>query len=55
MIFQNLVARAHDRLEKRRQYQRLVGEIEGLTDRDLSDIRGDRSDMLRAAYRQVYG
>ena len=55
MIFQDLISRAHERREKRRRYQKLVGEIESMSARDLADIRGDRVEMLRAAHRQVYG
>lgn len=55
MIFAGFVARIHDILAKRREYKRLVSDIQNLTQRDLVDIRGDRSDMLHAAYRQVYG
>ena len=55
MIFQDLISRAQDRIKKRRRYQQLVGEIEGMSTRDLADIRGDRTEMLRAAHRQVYG
>lgn len=55
MMFSNLVRQAKGRLEKRRRYNRLVAEIESLTNRDLIDIGGDRGEMLRHAYRDVYG
>jgi len=55
MMFSNLVKQAKSRIEKRARYNRLVAEIEGLTNRDLVDIGGDRSEMLRHAYRDVYG
>jgi hypothetical protein len=55
MIFSNLVKHARSRLEKRVRYSRLVAEIEGLTSRDLADMGADRGDMLRHAYRDVYG
>jgi hypothetical protein len=55
MIFRSLISRAHSRLEKRRRYLQLVGEIEGMSARDLADIRGDRVEMLHAARREVYG
>ena len=50
-----LVSRARDGLARRRRYNQLINEIEALTDRDLADIRGNRTDMLRAARKQVYG
>ncbi|HEV7255130.1 MAG TPA: hypothetical protein VGN97_18745 [Mesorhizobium sp.] len=50
-----LVARVQERLEKRRRYNRLVNEILGMSARDLIDIRGDRGQMLRDAYREIYG
>jgi hypothetical protein len=55
MIFASLIARLQDRLAKRARYLRLVSEIQSLTSRDLADVRGDRTDMLAQAYREVYG
>ena len=55
MILSNLVAKTQSHLAKRRQYNRLVAEIESLSPRDLSDLRADRSEMLHHAYRRVYG
>lgn len=55
MVFSNIVSRAQDRLAKRARYRRLVAEIESLSNRDLVDLRADRSEMLYQAYRSVYG
>ena len=55
MIFSSLIAGAQNRLAKRREYNRLVAEIEGLSSRDLVDMRADRSEMLYHARRKVYG
>ena len=55
MRFSNLVKHAKNRIDKRLRYNRLVAEIEGLTNRDLIDIGGDRGEMLRHAYLDVYG
>ena len=55
MVFSNLIAHAQDRLAKRARYRRLVKEIENLSNRDLVDLRADRSEMIYQAYRQVYG
>lgn len=46
---------ARDRFAKRMQYNRVVGEIQSLTQRDLADIGADRDDMLRRAYEDIYG
>jgi hypothetical protein len=54
-MFSNLVKHAKSRIDKRMRYNRLVAEIESLTHRDLVDIGGDRTEMLRHAYRDVYG
>lgn len=43
-----------DRRAKRAHYNRLVAEIQGLSERDLVDLRADRDDMLRHAYHEVY-
>ena len=55
MIFSNLLSRTQDHLAKRRQYKRLVAEIEALSPRDLTDMRADRREMLYHAYKNVYG
>jgi hypothetical protein len=55
MLFASLIAKLKLSLAKRAKYQQLVKEIQSLTDRDLSDMRADRTDMLFEAYRQVYG
>jgi hypothetical protein len=54
-MFSTIVTHARNRLEKRRRDNRLVAEIEALSDRDLADINGNRSEMLRHVYREVYG
>ena len=54
-MFSNLINSARDRAAKRRHYNRLVNEIMGMTPRDLADINGNRTDMLRGVYREVYG
>lgn len=54
-MFTNLVTRARDRIEKRRRYVRMIEEIQNLSHRDLADIRGNRDEMLRNAYLEVYG
>ncbi|MBA3446261.1 MAG: hypothetical protein H0T56_01390 [Pseudaminobacter sp.] len=55
MIFSRIVSHAKNRLAKRNRYNRLVAEIEGMTPRDLADINGNRGEMLRHAYQEVYG
>lgn len=55
MLFTNLIIRAQRRLEKRRRYNRLANEIEGLSPRELADMRADRSQMLGDLRRAIYG
>jgi hypothetical protein len=55
MIFHDIVSRARAHIAKRRHYNRLAAEIEGLSPRDLADLRADRSEMLHHAYQAVYG
>ena len=55
MIFSRLVATAQNRLEKRRRYNRLAAESGALSPRDLADMRADRGQMLRDAYKHIYG
>ncbi len=54
-MIHNLISYAQDRISKRRQFNRLADEIAGLSQRDLADLRADRGEMLRHAYRKVYG
>ncbi|MDP3897521.1 MAG: hypothetical protein Q8Q62_12675 [Mesorhizobium sp.] len=55
MILARLVEQAHGRLEKHRRYYRMVAEIQSLSQRDLSDMRVDRSEMLYWARKDVFG
>jgi hypothetical protein len=55
MILDSLVSRARASIAKRRQYNRLVAEIDNFSSRDLADMRADRSEMLYQVHKQVYG
>ncbi|AWC21617.1 hypothetical protein WHT83_03515 [Aminobacter sp. P9b] len=55
MFFDSLLTRARESASKRKQYKRLVAEIDGFSGRDLADMRADRSEMLYQAFKQVYG
>jgi hypothetical protein len=55
MIFNDMIARTKDRIAKRRRYNDLVSEILSLTDRDLADMNGDRTEMLHHVRKQFYG
>jgi hypothetical protein len=50
-----LLNHAKGRFAKRMQYNRIVDEIQALTQRDLVDMGADRTDMLRRAYQDFYG
>lgn len=54
-MIQNLITYAQGRIEKRREFNRLASEIASLSHRDLADLRADRGEMLRHAYKKVYG
>ena len=54
-MFSSLVRTARDRVAKRRRYNQLVDEIMSMSQRDLADINGNRTDMLAEAHREVYG
>ena len=41
--------------ERRRAYNRLVGEIEGMTDRECADVGISRGDARRIARQTYYG
>lgn len=55
MIFANMMTNARKRIANRARYNRMVDEIQSLTARDLADMGGDRGEMLRHAYLDVYG
>jgi hypothetical protein len=54
-MIHNLITYAQTRIEKRREFNRLANEIASLSQRDLADLRADRGEMLRHAYRKIYG
>jgi hypothetical protein len=54
-MFSTLINSTRDRIAKRRRYNQLVDEIMGMSNRDLADINGNRTDMLLHAHREVYG
>lgn len=55
MLFASLIARIKDRAEKRARYLRIIKQIDEMTDRDLADIRGNKDEMRRHAYLEIYG
>ncbi|MDQ0392527.1 hypothetical protein [Labrys monachus] len=55
MIFASIIAHLKDRLAKRARFRRMIDEINSLSNADLTDLRADRTDMLRSAYQEVYG
>jgi hypothetical protein len=54
-MFDTIVSRARENLAKRKRYNQLVNEINGLSERDLADMRASRSEMLYQVRRQIYG
>jgi hypothetical protein len=54
-MFDTLLSKAQSRLDKRRRYNRVISEIMSLSDRDIADLRADRSQMLRDARQEIYG
>ena len=54
-MFDTFVTKARSNLDKRRRYNRAVTEIMSLSDRDIADMRADRSQMLHDVKREIYG
>lgn len=54
-VFNSLINNVRDRAARRKRYNQLTNEILGMSHRDLADINGNRADMLRYAYQEVYG
>jgi hypothetical protein len=55
MLFTDLIVSAQRRLEKRRRFNRLAAEIQGLSPRELSDMHADRHQMMRELRSEIYG
>jgi hypothetical protein len=55
MIFNDLITRTRNRIARRRRYNELVSEILSLSDRDLVDMNGNRTEMLHHVRKQIYG
>jgi hypothetical protein len=54
-VIKTLIASLMERWAKRREYQRLIAEIESLNSRDLQELRADPLEMRRQAWLSVYG
>ncbi len=54
-MLNKLIAYANDRMAKRREYRRLLGEISSMSHRDLIEIGAFQADLYRGARHQVYG
>jgi hypothetical protein len=54
-MFSSFVQRTRDSIQKRRRYNRLVAEIESLSDRDFADLNSSRGEMLYQIRRDIYG
>lgn len=55
MFLDGFITRARDGIAKRKRYNRLISEINNLSERDLSDMRASRSEMLDQVHQQFYG
>ncbi len=55
MIFNGLFKEARAHLAKRKRYNQLVDEINGLSERDLADFNGNRSEMLYHVRKEIFG
>jgi hypothetical protein len=55
MLFARLIASFRAHLAKSRRYRRLRTEIESMSERDLADVFGDRSQMLAGVHDHFYG
>ena len=51
----NVIDSIREAAQRRRRYNRLISEIEGLSDREAADIGISRHDARRIAHRTVYG
>jgi hypothetical protein len=55
MVFNSFIQGARAHLAKRKRYNQLVNEINGLTERDLADMNGNRSEMLHHVRKEIFG
>lgn len=54
-MIKEMIAAWNARLANRREYRRLIAEIETLNARDLQDLRADPNEMRREAWISIYG
>jgi hypothetical protein len=54
MLLATAIAHLKDALRRRATYKRLVAEISELTDQEIHELGGDRTEMIRHTYRSVY-
>ncbi|MCW6509015.1 hypothetical protein [Lichenifustis flavocetrariae] len=54
-MIKTLISTFQARLVKRREYLRLIAEIESLNARDLQELRADPAQMRQDAWHSVYG
>ena len=54
-MFSTVLDNARHRWAQRTRYQRMIREINELSNRDLADMKADRGSMIRHAYAEVYG
>jgi hypothetical protein len=55
MLLNGLMVNVQRRLEKRRRFNRLAAEIQGLSPREILDLNVDRTQMMHELRREVYG
>src|SRR5262245_45033995 len=55
MIFDNIVSRARTSMAKRRQYNRLIAEIDSLSSRDLADVRAAGGKIIYQIHKPISG
>lgn len=55
MDFQSIITRVRSHMDRQRRYQRAVAEINGLSNRDLADMGGNREEMLYNVRRDILG
>ena len=54
-MIKSLLATVHKQIADRRRYRHALAEIDSLSPRDLTDMRGDWAEMRYQAWESVYG
>jgi hypothetical protein len=55
MVSSGVISQIKERLARRAEFRRALGQINALSDTDIADMRANRTEMIHRAYLNIYG